>query len=323
MADELNNQSVIDEHGQEAVNVSGLAAALQQFKTAITDEKVDKVSGKGLSTEDFTTALQTKLTQLYSKAEIDTLVEAIKQFDYEVAASLPTASADTMGTIYLIPSTNAKTQNAKDEFITLDNGAEAETRYTWEQIGTTTVDLSGYALQSEMSVAPGTGTDADKTTIQLKNGTSATVLTAHQDLSGYKTTQSAVSDPSADGTGITFIDSISQNANGVITPHKKTVQNVVASDTSTGTAGNDGLMTAAMAEKLNGIDAAVGNIIIPLQIIQKAGLITGATETIVDNPEFCTVLLDADDKIVMGIRHDLTVVGADVEDAFEFVMEQL
>lgn len=45
-------------------------------------------------------------------------------------------------------------------------------------------DLSGYALKSEMSVEAGTGVNADKTTITLKSGTSATVLTAHQDISG-------------------------------------------------------------------------------------------------------------------------------------------
>lgn len=45
----------------------------------------------------------------------------------------------------------------------------------------------------------------------------------------FKTKQTAVSDPSADGTGVTFIDSISQNTNGVITPHKKTVQTMGAS----------------------------------------------------------------------------------------------
>lgn len=44
--------------------------------------------------------------------------------------------------------------------------------------------LGGKANRSEMSVTPGTGADADKTTIQLKDGTSATVLTAHQDVSG-------------------------------------------------------------------------------------------------------------------------------------------
>ena len=45
-------------------------------------------------------------------------------------------------------------------------------------------DLSGYALKSEMSITDGTGTDADKTTIQLKNGLSKQVLIAHQDISG-------------------------------------------------------------------------------------------------------------------------------------------
>lgn len=41
-----------------------------------------------------------------------------------------------------------------------------------------------YADRSEMSVTPGTGEDADKATIQLKDGLSATVLTQHQDISG-------------------------------------------------------------------------------------------------------------------------------------------
>lgn len=45
-------------------------------------------------------------------------------------------------------------------------------------------DISGKADKAEMSVVPGTGNDADKTTITLKSGTSATVLTSHQDISG-------------------------------------------------------------------------------------------------------------------------------------------
>lgn len=65
----------------------------------------------------------------------------------------------------------------------------------------------------------------------------------------YKTTQTAVSDPSADGNGITFIDSISQNTNGVITPHKKTVQSASASQA--------GLMSAADYNKLAAVSASV------------------------------------------------------------------
>jgi hypothetical protein len=49
-------------------------------------------------------------------------------------------------------------------------------------------DISGKADKSEMSVVPGTGTDADKTTITLKSGTSATVLTAHQDVTDKEDT---------------------------------------------------------------------------------------------------------------------------------------
>ena len=176
-------------------------------------------------------------------------------------------------------------------------------------------DLSGYALKSEMSVTPGTGTDADKTTIQLKSGTTATVLTQHQDISGkadlvasatsgnlagldgngnltdsgiaaddiatkdadavegniaefdangnpvdsghalseYKTKQTAVADSDAttSGNDTTFVDSVTQDENGEISVHKKTVPNVSAS--TSGTGGTNGLMLATDKEKLDNL----------------------------------------------------------------------
>ena len=159
-------------------------------------------------------------------------------------------------------------------------GTTAEPVYKYD-IFAGMYDLSGYALKSEMSITDVSG-DSTKKNIQLKSGLNQDVLVAHQDISGkadkdtdavegnfasfdangnpvdsgkkhsdYKTKQTAVSDPSADGTGVTFIDSISQDANGVITPHKKTVQTVSAS--TSGVGGQDGLMTAAQAEKLAGL----------------------------------------------------------------------
>lgn len=150
-------------------------------------------------------------------------------------------------------------------------------------------DLSGYALKSEMSVVDGTDANADKVTITLKSGTEATVLKSHQDISGkadkvtgatsgnfagldsngnlvdsgakvsdfqaagnYKTTQTAVTDPTADGNAVAFIDTISQDANGEITVTKKNVREVAAS--TSGVGGNSGLMTAAQAEKLAGLN---------------------------------------------------------------------
>lgn len=44
------------------------------------------------------------------------------------------------------------------------------------------------------------------------------------DLSGYKTRQDALSSPAADGSALAFIDTITQDANGVITATKKSVQ---------------------------------------------------------------------------------------------------
>lgn len=73
-------------------------------------------------------------------------------------------------------------------------------------------------------------------------------------LGGKKNVQTAVSDPTANGNAVTFIDTISQNTNGEITVTKKTVSTVVAS--TSGTGGSAGLMTAAQAEKLNAISYA-------------------------------------------------------------------
>lgn len=150
-------------------------------------------------------------------------------------------------------------------------GTAAEPVYKYD-IFAGMYDLSGYALKSEMSITDVSG-DATKKNIQLKDGLSQQVLVAHQDISGkadkdtdaveghiaefdangnpvdsghalseYKTKQSAVTDPSADGTGVDFIDSITQNANGEITAHKKTVQSASASQA--------GLMSAADFTKL-------------------------------------------------------------------------
>ena len=165
-------------------------------------------------------------------------------------------------------------------------GTAAEPSYKYD-IFQGMYDLSGYALKSEMSIADVAG-DATKKTITLKSGLSQDVLVAHQDISGkadkdtdavtgnfavfdangnpvdgdckpadfqaagdYKTVQTAVSDPTASGTALAFIDSISQDTNGEISVTKKTVANVSAS--TSGVGGTNGLMIAADKEKLDGL----------------------------------------------------------------------
>ena len=88
------------------------------------------------------------------------------------------------------------------------------------------------------------------------------------DTSNFKTKQTAVSDSDAttSGSGIIFVDSVTQNENGEITVHKKSVSDVVAS--TDGQGGNSGLMSAAQAEKLAGIDDELDG---------KADKVSGAT----------------------------------------------
>lgn len=89
-------------------------------------------------------------SETYSKTEVNTLVDAIKQFRYELAATLPEPpGAGTMGIIYLVPSASPEQQNIKDEFITvLESGT-----YKWEQIGSTSIDLSNYYTKGQTDSA--------------------------------------------------------------------------------------------------------------------------------------------------------------------------
>lgn len=110
----------------------------------------------------------------YTKSEVQTLINAVKQFTYEVVETLPTASASTMHKVYLVPSSNPKLKNVKDEFITIDNGESAETRYTWEQIGSTTIDLSAYSTTEQMNAAIATAVAPFLTESQIR-----TIVTAY------------------------------------------------------------------------------------------------------------------------------------------------
>ena len=92
-------------------------------------------------------------SETYSAAQVDQMISAIKQFQYESVAVLPEASAQTVGKIYLVPSDDPQTQNTKDEYITLTTVEEGTTTYSWEKIGSTTIDLSNYYTKAQTDAA--------------------------------------------------------------------------------------------------------------------------------------------------------------------------
>lgn len=88
-------------------------------------------------------------TETYTRAEVNQLVAGINNWEIVPVAQLPEASADTMHKIYLVPSSNPKTRNVKDEFITV----EVSGAYSWEQIGTTAIDLTNYVTKQDLTEA--------------------------------------------------------------------------------------------------------------------------------------------------------------------------
>jgi hypothetical protein len=92
-------------------------------------------------------------SQTYSKTEVDNLIAAIKQFTIVSVPELPTASADTVGKIYLVPAETPAQQNVKDEYITISMSEGGTTTYSWECIGSTAIDLSNYPTIQDMNDA--------------------------------------------------------------------------------------------------------------------------------------------------------------------------
>ena len=124
----------------------------------------------GIPDTDLSAALQTALASFitkavsdltnyylksdtYSKNEVDQLIAAINQFELVSVQTLPTASASTMGKLYFVPSTDPKTQNVKDEYITLAVTESDTTTYSWELIGSTTLDLTNYYTKTQTDAA--------------------------------------------------------------------------------------------------------------------------------------------------------------------------
>ena len=77
-------------------------------------------------------------SETYTRTEVNNLISAIEKATFEVVNQLPTTGVSNV--IYLVPSSNPKTQNVKDEYIWINNA--------WEQIGSTQVDLTGYATET-------------------------------------------------------------------------------------------------------------------------------------------------------------------------------
>ena len=200
------------------VAVKGLKSAAytesSAYATSAQGTKADNAMPKagGAFTGAVTVQAPTAEMNPATKQYVDTAINAVKQFEYQVVTELPTAAQATMGKIYLVAHSHNPSDgkpDSYDEFITVQSGST----YKWERIGNTDIDLSGYvpttrkinnkALSSDINLGasdvgvteaafPGlkkTGTITGITMNGASKGTSGvvdlgTVITAHQDISG-------------------------------------------------------------------------------------------------------------------------------------------
>ena len=116
-----------------------------KFATSAQGTKADNAMPKagGAFTGAVTVQAPTENMSPATKQYVDTAINAVKQFEYQVVTELPTAAQATMGKIYLIAHSHNPSDgkpDSYDEFITVQSGST----YKWERIGNTDIDLSGY-----------------------------------------------------------------------------------------------------------------------------------------------------------------------------------
>ena len=134
------------------VAVKGLGALAYKASLGKADVGLGNVENKTLDTS-VTASSGNYITSGAVKTYVDNAINAVHQFQYEVVAELPTASAATMGKIYLKAHTHGAS-DIYDEFITIESGTAPKT-YSWEKIGNTDIDLSNYYNKGEVDTRLG------------------------------------------------------------------------------------------------------------------------------------------------------------------------
>lgn len=172
------------------------------------------------------------------KSYVDAAISSVKQFQYEVVTELPTAAAATMGKIYLVKHAHSSS-DSYDEYITI----QSNTTYSWEKIGNTDIDLSGYFNTLNWSVYDGKYPDSIRGVV-IHVSQEGSKLIVHE--KSLYSSEFDVTDLS--GSDINFISNISQDRIGKITAKYKQVR--LASQSQSG------LMNAADKTKLDGITEA-------------------------------------------------------------------
>ena len=167
-------------------------------------------------------------------------VSAIPKFKIEVVQSLP-ATGDA-ATIYLVV-TGDESQNLYTEYIYVNNA--------WEKLGTQTVDLSAYALKTEIPTAV-SDLDNDLNFV-TPSGSVAYATAATKDANNQTIASTYIKEVSVSGTTVTLKKG--DNTTSTVTTQDTTYDAATTSE--------DGLMSSTDKSKLDGIENGANNYSLP------------------------------------------------------------
>ena len=143
-----------------AINSGITALLVQKLADLPTSTELTQMFGAKQNTLTFDTTPTQGSTNPVTSEGIANAILAAAGVQFVDVQTLPTASADTMGKVYLTPSAQ-QGQNASDWWVTIYD-AEHSPVYYWKQVNTTSVDLSNYYTKQEV--------DAKDTRLQTQIG---------------------------------------------------------------------------------------------------------------------------------------------------------
>lgn len=171
-------------------NEAATAAAFQSLRTTIGLEENFSVPSSSTYVAGQTNIV-TAIEGLNSRLSA---VETLPTFDVVVLgdAELPTASADTYHKLYLKTATGTGAQNVYKEYITVRSGAPEAYTYSWELIGDTAIDLTGYLKTVTVngkaySNASGSSIDLGEIVNKVESGNSNQLTATSNTVDGVNT----------------------------------------------------------------------------------------------------------------------------------------
>ena len=123
-------------HGIDTAD--GNPLTISSYKIQLPDYVLASTLATAL--EDYYTKLETySKTETYTKSEVDALIGALQEVTIQIVQALPQSGSANV--IYFVPKTGSS-GDVYDEYMWISNA--------WEHIGSTDIDLSAYALKSEL-----------------------------------------------------------------------------------------------------------------------------------------------------------------------------